>query len=474
MVAGEEKRSRWWLGPLCAVTPLVVLAAAYLLVPGVNVLVRTAGSVVKSEETSAIRIFLATWGHRSPIAGFALVVWQALLFPLGDVPVLRTNGLMWGPVSGALINWSGLVAGASLAFAVSRGLVGMALSRRYPLRREPLGIARWVLLGFRLVPFVPQDLVSLLAGGTRTRFREFLLPTAAAALLPATVHAVWPDGGAPIEIHVWAATVAGVVLLVALAWRYRSHIPTGELSVERKRNMVAGSVVVVAACLTYRFVPSVKAGVDEAVRHMAAGDISAVRDYLLTFGVWAPIVSALLMVLQSVLAPLPAFVITFANGMLFGWAWGALLSWSSAMAGAALCFYLARVLGRPAVERLVGGSTALKVSDSFFERFGERAVLIARLLPFVSFDIISYGAGLTSMRFWPFFVATGVGQLPATLVYSYLGQNMSSSVRILFFTFVITIALFVTIAAARPVFMRWMERDREAGEEEEAGADGVA
>jgi uncharacterized membrane protein YdjX (TVP38/TMEM64 family) len=37
-------------------------------------------------------------------------------------------------------------------------------------------------------------------------------------------------------------------------------------------------------------------------------------------------------------APLPAFLITFANASLFGAFWGGALSWFSAMAGAALCF----------------------------------------------------------------------------------------------------------------------------------------
>lgn len=120
------------------------------------------------------------------------------------------------------------------------------------------------------------------------------------------------------------------------------------------------------------------------------------------------------MVFQAVIAPLPAFVLTFTNGLLFGWGWGTLLSWSSAMLGAALCFWIARVLGRPVVERLVGGSKALAVSDLFFARYGNRAILIARLLPFVSFDLISYGAGLTPVSFWRFLVATGIGQLPAT------------------------------------------------------------
>lgn len=196
----------------------------------------------------------------------------------------------------------------------------------------------------------------------------------------------------------------------------------------------------------YWFVPGVQRVVGNGLSLLTeVGDVESavkqLRDYLLGFGVWAPVASAVLMVLQSVLAPVPAFVITFANGLLFGWLWGAALSWGSAMLGAALCFWLAQSLGRPVVERLAGGSRALAEADLFFRRHGSQVILIARLLPFVPFDIISYGAGLTRMRFLPFLVATGLGQLPATLLYSWLGQSMTRSVQALFLLFSVVMVI---------------------------------
>ena len=168
------------------------------------------------------------------------------------------------------------------------------------------------------------------------------------------------------------------------------------------------------------------------------------RDYIASYGALAPIVSALLMVFQSVAAPLPAFLITFVNGLLFGVWWGTVLSWSSAMVGAMVCFFIARYLGRPAVVKLVT-EPALAASDGFFERYGKHAVLIARLVPIISFDVISYGAGLTGMRFIGFWTATGVGQLPATILYSYLGNQMTNTIKILFWTFGIVIAIAIII-----------------------------
>jgi uncharacterized membrane protein YdjX (TVP38/TMEM64 family) len=222
---------------------------------------------------------------------------------------------------------------------------------------------------------------------------------------------------------------------------------------ERKYKIIAGSLVLGLAIGFYFVLPPYRLFVQKAFQVLSQADVRALRDYLLSFGIWAPTVSGLLMVFQSIIAPLPAFVITFTNGLLFGVWWGTLLSWSSAMVGAAACFYISQVFGRPVVEKLAGGSRSLDMVDGFFKRYGRHAILVARLLPFVPFDPISYGAGLTSMRFWEFWIATGIGQLPATIVYSYLGQSMTGTVKVVFWVFVVVIAIAIIGAALRSRFL---------------------
>ncbi|MHC6179492.1 TVP38/TMEM64 family protein [Clostridium sp. JNZ X4-2] len=180
----------------------------------------------------------------------------------------------------------------------------------------------------------------------------------------------------------------------------------------------------------YLFIPHLRQGINKSIDVLKNIDVGSVKNYILSFGVLAPIISFFLMILQSIIAPLPAFIITFANAGLFGWIKGAILSWSSAMAGSALCFYIARFLGRDIVEKLTS-KTAIEKVDEFFKNYGKYAILIARLLPFISFDIVSYAAGLTSMGFWPFFIATGLGQLPATIIYSYIGGMLTGTVKTL-------------------------------------------
>nr|MBA5588238.1 TVP38/TMEM64 family protein [Anaerobacillus isosaccharinicus]QOY38594.1 TVP38/TMEM64 family protein [Anaerobacillus isosaccharinicus] len=222
--------------------------------------------------------------------------------------------------------------------------------------------------------------------------------------------------------------------------------------------LIMFSLLVVAIAL-YLIIPSLRDGVNEAARKLVEADIEAFRDYLLSFGVWAPVVSFFLMIFTLIVAPLPAFVVTFSNGLLFGAFWGGILSWTSAMVGAAICFYIARSLGRPVVEKIVS-KTALNWTDKFFERYGMHSVLLARLIPVVSFALISYASGLTAIRFMVFFIATGVGQLPATILYSILGQNANKSVLVVFWAFIAVICFGVLGAAFKP----WFEKKFKKGE----------
>ena len=183
--------------------------------------------------------------------------------------------------------------------------------------------------------------------------------------------------------------------------------------------------------------------------------IEAARAYIAGYGALAPVVSALLMIFQSVIAPLPAFLITFANGTLFGFWWGSLLSWSSSMVGAAFCFYIARFLGIERITRLISQPAVDKTND-FFEKYGTYAILVARLMPFISFDVVSYFAGATRMRFLGFWIATGIGQLPATLVYSYLGDRISAHTKLILWSFCILISLSIII---------WLVKTRTRGRE---------
>jgi len=145
--------------------------------------------------------------------------------------------------------------------------------------------------------------------------------------------------------------------------------------------------------------------------------------YIRSYGVLSPAVFVGLMVLQAILAPLPAAPLAMAGGMMFGVVKGTLLSWIGAALGAVIDFHLGRYLGGAFVERVLGEEDR-KGAKRFAKEKGFYAIFLVRLFPGISFDVVSYGAGLTGMPFSTFFWATVFGMVPGTFLYSYLGSSI--------------------------------------------------
>lgn len=211
---------------------------------------------------------------------------------------------------------------------------------------------------------------------------------------------------------------------------------------------VLAVLLLAAFGLSYLLLDVVREETNQAVGVLASGDAEILRDYILSYGAWAPVVSAGLMVLQALLAFLPSFILAFANGLAFGVFWGGMLSLTSAALAAAISFGIAHALGRAPIEVLVG-KRSLGTADKWFARYGVYAVFVARLIPIISFDAISYAAGLTRMGFFRFLLATVVGMAPATFVYSYLGEQAPQYMNVLLVAFGLVIAIGLVVALTR-------------------------
>ena len=183
------------------------------------------------------------------------------------------------------------------------------------------------------------------------------------------------------------------------------------------------AVAPLTACgLAYLLVPGLRAEVNWIVDLLMRQDFDAVRIYVLAYGPWAPAISLALMVLQAIISPIPAFALSIANGLVFGAFWGAALTLIGRLLAATLCFYMARALGKDAVESLVG-VRAVRRSEVWLEQWGMQAVLVTRLIPFFSFDLVSYAAGLSRLGFDRFIFATTVGEIPAAILYTWVGAR---------------------------------------------------
>lgn len=211
------------------------------------------------------------------------------------------------------------------------------------------------------------------------------------------------------------------------------------------------AVLLLAAVAVVALTPALRAKVADLAAMFSTGDFEELQTFIASYGAYAAAVSFALMIFQSLAAPLPAFLLAFANAAMFGFWRGFLLTYISSLFAAGLCFYIGRIFGRDAVIRLVS-RTGLTSIEEFFDRHGQSSVLIARLLPFISFDIVSYAAGLTSMNVWGFLLATAVGELPATLIYCYVGGMLTGGAKMLINALLILFAVAALVILLRQVY----------------------
>lgn len=143
-----------------------------------------------------------------------------------------------------------------------------------------------------------------------------------------------------------------------------------------------------------------------------------------SWGGWGVAVSIALMVLHS-FVPFPAEILACANGMIYGPVWGTVVTWIGAMLGASVAFGLVRALGRPFVYRMLKEAQHERLALWSRDR-GAVALLTARLIPVIAFNLINYAAALTEISWWTFLWATGIGILPLTVLSAILGDRMLS------------------------------------------------
>ena len=134
---------------------------------------------------------------------------------------------------------------------------------------------------------------------------------------------------------------------------------------------------------------------------------------------------------------------------MFGPWLGTLYAAIGVLTGSVVSFLIARFLGRELIEKIVGGH--INFCGMCSDKLLTQVVLLSRLLPVVSFDLISYGAGLTKMSLRRFSLATFFGMLPLTFFYTYFGSQ-------LVFGGGATVALGLLLVGLFFLIPRWIER----------------
>ncbi|MHA1715262.1 MAG: TVP38/TMEM64 family protein, partial [Promethearchaeota archaeon] len=121
-----------------------------------------------------------------------------------------------------------------------------------------------------------------------------------------------------------------------------------------------------------------------------------------TFSIGGPIIYLIVMAIQGLLIPIPSEIILLISGLLWGPYLGTLIGTLGSLVAGSLCYYITLKGGRPIAEKLVGNKV-LNPIDNLIKKYGTWFIFIARALPMMAFDPISYAGGLLKFNFKKYF-----------------------------------------------------------------------
>ncbi|WP_273439964.1 TVP38/TMEM64 family protein [Sedimenticola selenatireducens] len=160
-------------------------------------------------------------------------------------------------------------------------------------------------------------------------------------------------------------------------------------------------------------------------RLSAITDAGKLRLWITNLGYIGPVTIIALMAIAVIINPIPSAPIALASGAAFGHTWGTIYVVAGAAIGAAGAFWIARLLGQELLVRLFGEKIMLGWLGS--QNILMALVFVSRLIPFLSFDLVSYGAGLTQIKAWRFLLATLLGLVPASFLLAHFGGEMATT-----------------------------------------------
>ncbi len=174
----------------------------------------------------------------------------------------------------------------------------------------------------------------------------------------------------------------------------------------------------------------------------------------------APLVYIAIVVVEVVIAPIPGTLLYLPGGVIFGGFLGGLWSLIANVLGAGIsCQLMRSIVGRKSTESFFEKESLSKYRD-MIEKRGLLFIVLLRVNPLTSSDLVSYAAGLTTMRVTTVMLGTGIGMAPLCFAQSYLAETLFDSFPWLIWPMLVVCILYVVVV----VVALWRLRGEAAGQ----------
>ncbi len=147
--------------------------------------------------------------------------------------------------------------------------------------------------------------------------------------------------------------------------------------------------------------------------------MEALREYIVSYGIWGPLILGIIQMLQVILPVLPGWLGCIVGAALFGAGEGFWINYIGISAGSIAAYFLARKFGVDLVRKMFRPEKYEKLVNWVNTKKSYAVLLfLAILLPLAPDDFLCYFSGLTSMSARKFISIVIVAKPWCILVYS--------------------------------------------------------
>jgi len=147
------------------------------------------------------------------------------------------------------------------------------------------------------------------------------------------------------------------------------------------------------------------------------------RSFTASMGIFGPLVVIVYVVVSHIVAPLAGLPGVLLGASVYGIVKTVLFLYIAGLISGAINFWISRRFGREWVTKLVGKKT-MKQVDDFTQVAGVKVLIASRLCGFALFEVVSYTAGFTNMKFKTYFLITAVFSAIPASIFGYAFKNV--------------------------------------------------
>lgn len=148
------------------------------------------------------------------------------------------------------------------------------------------------------------------------------------------------------------------------------------------------------------------------------------NDFLMSAGIWAPILSSILIVFEGILAFLPLVVFVTINIMTLGPILGGIISWICTTVGSFLTFYLCRKGLSKYFQKFINNKEKLSKVMKHIDHLKFKQLVLIIAIPFAPSFFINVGAGLSKIPVKKYLYALLIAKIFVIIFLGYVGSNI--------------------------------------------------